>query len=77
MSSNKDILLNNQIMFRGKLQYIHNILFDHTKKGTFKTDRGVTRKLKQPNYILKYENIFTTNITFAFVAFANFIKSSM
>ena len=56
---NKDVLLNNQIMFNGKKQFIHNILFDHTIQKQFTTDKGKTIKLKKPNIILKNKDIFT------------------
>ena len=58
---NKDILLNNQIMFRGKKQLIHNILFDYDKKKISYIEKatGKTKYRKDLVLILKNENLFT------------------
>ena len=58
---NKDILLNNQIMFRGKKQFIQNILFDHDRKKISYIDKatGKTKYRKEPVLVLKNENLFT------------------
>ena len=45
-------------MFRGKKQFIHNILFDHTKQTHFYID-GKKKKLKKPNIVLKNKDLFT------------------
>ena len=55
---NKELLLNNQITFRGKKQFIQNILFDYKLQRSYVVD-GKTKYRRKPIYKLTNENLFT------------------